>query len=690
MALRKVGRPGTPRVPQPVGGAPQISSGGAMPEGALGPGIAQMLRDIPMGNAQGLMQLFQQRLAQGTGPGVPQGFADGGFIRGTDPLFPETAFPITPTQPPAPTRPNDPLALRAKRAAAMFRPQAVTPDLVGTRQQARERFGEAPNYAAAINEILGKPKSKQEIMDEIGELEEAREDARSQSWLNLAQFGLNLASQPGSFGFLASVAEAAKDPLSNQQQLMANLSKEEREVGRLAAQIKMQDEEVRRGLQIDATMRGLDAQEGERQALIGAALQEELMGTESLNKLNADEAQMAGSFYLQMLKEFGSDQDSRRDMNMALNSIMEKAKELGYDNFTINDAMAVLPRVGKGMWSQMSMDAKVRDLVGQLITDRMVGLQNKAPSTIDPNASEFQGVDPAAEAAKPLKERVSWLLKDREEEWNSLAPTNRIALLRDARDSASKSMQDIRERHYEIDPDGMFAVYDEAAGLIHQLTAKGFRNALASEYGMDMRALDILSDREVMNIAHDLGKNFQDVTVPGISIIDKIIAESPVYFLNDADAKRMRGALQSIVNIELLNRSGAAVTTQEFNRFKNEFSGKILDTQLDVVNALNRYGRVKQSVFDEHITGGFGNKYKDWVIEEGLVPTHQQLPIGPDGTLIPEYDKVPEFVDTPAGRIESFESYLKRALAENPEIKKMTPRQMNYILQGYRSTYFGN
>jgi len=60
--------------------------------------------------------------------------------------------------------------------------------------------------------------------------------------------------------------------------------------------------------------------------------------------------------------------------------------------------------------------------------------------------------------------------------------------------------------------------------------------------------------------------------------------------------KKLRQAVQSLLNVTLKDRSGAAVTQPEMDRFKKEFSSGLLQTDAQLINALQRV----QREFDLH------------------------------------------------------------------------------------------
>jgi len=60
--------------------------------------------------------------------------------------------------------------------------------------------------------------------------------------------------------------------------------------------------------------------------------------------------------------------------------------------------------------------------------------------------------------------------------------------------------------------------------------------------------------------------------------------------------KQVRQALQTMMNITLKNRSGAAVTVPEFERFKKEFSSGLFQTDKALFNAVERIRRI----FNQH------------------------------------------------------------------------------------------
>lgn len=124
--------------------------------------------------------------------------------------------------------------------------------------------------------------------------------------------------------------------------------------------------------------------------------------------------------------------------------------------------------------------------------------------------------------------------------------------------------------------------------------------------------------RSILNTVNDfetvLGKNLNDLNVdtradkikagdksldlPGVSIPG--IGRVSAY---DTDARKLRDAASGIFNVELRNRSGAAVTDSELSRLRQEFSDGKFNTESELIDAVKRYKARAQKVLQQQESG---------------------------------------------------------------------------------------
>lgn len=104
--------------------------------------------------------------------------------------------------------------------------------------------------------------------------------------------------------------------------------------------------------------------------------------------------------------------------------------------------------------------------------------------------------------------------------------------------------------------------------------------------------------------------------LPGVALSDK--------------GQKLRQAVQRLANIELKDRSGAAVTDAEFQRFKEEFGTGTLKTEQQLLNGLRQYRNVLARVSKELEAATPRKALEEYESREGAVTSK----------LIPGADKV--------------------------------------------------
>lgn len=128
------------------------------------------------------------------------------------------------------------------------------------------------------------------------------------------------------------------------------------------------------------------------------------------------------------------------------------------------------------------------------------------------------------------------------------------------------------------------------------------------------------------------------VSIPGIGRVSAF----------NADARRFQGAADKIFNVELRDRSGAAVTNQEMERLKNEFNSGKFNSEADIVLGLSKYKRaLAQELKNREAAfgGSEGPVVQKYRMQGGT--TSSDLGVDPRGSL-PNWSKAGQQQAAPA------------------------------------------
>jgi len=135
----------------------------------------------------------------------------------------------------------------------------------------------------------------------------------------------------------------------------------------------------------------------------------------------------------------------------------------------------------------------------------------------------------------------------------------------------------------------VLAAGDKVAVRFHK-ELKDFGNAVEKS-GISQQEFNLREVEKIMFTKDADGNKVAIDDIPGFGQTGMV----PTAALSD-EGKKLRQALATVQNITLKDRSGAAVTVPEFERFKKEFSQGMFQTDKALANAMIRIRRI----FDQH------------------------------------------------------------------------------------------
>lgn len=102
-----------------------------------------------------------------------------------------------------------------------------------------------------------------------------------------------------------------------------------------------------------------------------------------------------------------------------------------------------------------------------------------------------------------------------------------------------------------------------------------------------------------------LERDGEEVDLPGVNVpgLGRVSAYS-------GGARQLAGAVGTVFNTELKDRSGAAVTNNEMERLKNEFGAGLYNTEAELIGALQQYKTAMQQELKNR-EAGFNPRIKD-------------------------------------------------------------------------------
>lgn len=152
------------------------------------------------------------------------------------------------------------------------------------------------------------------------------------------------------------------------------------------------------------------------------------------------------------------------------------------------------------------------------------------------------------------------------------------------------------------------------------------------QFSTELQKTNIPGFEESLQNLENLMAKFKGGDIPGIGGTGNF----PQWLLSD-DGKQVRQALSMIKNIELKDRSGAAVTDSELRRFVEEMGGTFTsDDQIRtaIQNVRNRFNAVRQNII-----AGVGDDVLQEYAARGGIPIvrgqQPKIPTGAPGTAAP-------------------------------------------------------
>jgi len=111
---------------------------------------------------------------------------------------------------------------------------------------------------------------------------------------------------------------------------------------------------------------------------------------------------------------------------------------------------------------------------------------------------------------------------------------------------------------------------------------------IESELGFNLDSYNPKSKKAIV------GGKEKEVDLPGMSVpgIGRVSFYSP-------EARVLDGAAQKVFNMELKDRSGAAVTTPEMERLKREFAAGAFNSEEELITGMQRYKRALKSAMED-------------------------------------------------------------------------------------------
>lgn len=225
----------------------------------------------------------------------------------------------------------------------------------------------------------------------------------------------------------------------------------------------------------------------------------------------------------------------------------------------------------------------------------------------DPNSTESKNFRKALESMKYGQELKNMYGAD----WDKLSANDKdtiFDIIRTKENLASKELQaellrsqkeDSREERRLRDQEKM----DQKRGEILNKDIQKFQDKTQDTRNI----LNSINDFESV-----LGKNLNNLDTKGSDVKEgskaldlpgvSVPGMGRVSFYS-GDARKLRDAASNIFNVELKNRSGAAVTDNELKRLRDEFSAGKFNTESELMDAIKRYKNRTQLVLKQQESG---------------------------------------------------------------------------------------
>jgi hypothetical protein len=152
---------------------------------------------------------------------------------------------------------------------------------------------------------------------------------------------------------------------------------------------------------------------------------------------------------------------------------------------------------------------------------------------------------------------------------------------------------------------------DEKDDLIKLSTKLGDPQALASSLSSVDDVLGFKLDDAIISKDGTIKVGDKKVDLPGVSV--PLLGRTSFY---DSDARNLASSIGRVFNTELKDRSGAAVTSNEMERLKNEFGTGSFNTEAEMLGALQRY-KVAVARALKNREAGFSPKIVEKYKEQG-------------------------------------------------------------------------
>lgn len=160
--------------------------------------------------------------------------------------------------------------------------------------------------------------------------------------------------------------------------------------------------------------------------------------------------------------------------------------------------------------------------------------------------------------------------------------------------------------------------------------AVDIQNTLANVEDKLGFALDAAEIKDGQVIVGGEAKDLPGVSIPGLG-------RRTFY---DSDARQLQSAIGKVFNVELKDRSGAAVTTPELERLKEEFASGKFNSEAEMVQALKDYKRLAaialknaEAAFRPEVLERYAERGGQTSKQLGFVADNQRPPFEPDEDL---------------------------------------------------------
>lgn len=281
-------------------------------------------------------------------------------------------------------------------------------------------------------------------------------------------------------------------------------------------------------------------------------------------------------------------------------------------------------------YRQYMLDKPARELeqkVKQRNFDRMSKMD-------DPNSQESVNMRKALSKLAP--DLVSLYGKD----WDKISANDKDSIFdiiktreqiegrKEASRLANDQRQDARDERRERDREKLDLKKSELTDKYVQKfqdKTQDTRNILGAVNDFESVLGKNLSDLNIDTRADKIKTGDKAIDLPGANIPG--LGRMSFY---DTDARKLRDSASKIFNVELKNRSGAAVTDQEMNRLRQEFSDGKFNTESELIDAIKRYKKATQRVLKQHEAGykpEIVNTYKERNDANNVLTTESEEPV---------------------------------------------------------------